>query len=103
MKLTEVFLIVGEGPQKEQLVEDAPENVKFMEFLDREKLPEFYSGIDLFITASTGDTLGLSPLEANACGTPVVAPNVYPFNNTMKSQNGKNTVERYRKKYESEN
>ena len=82
------FLIVGEGPQKEQLVEDAPENVKFMEFLDREKLPEFYSGIDLFITASTGDTLGLSPLEANACGTPVVAPNVYPFNNTMKSQNG---------------
>jgi len=56
--------------------------------LIEKKLPEFYSGIDLFITASTGDTLGLSPLEANACGTPVVAPNVYPFNNTMKSQNG---------------
>lgn len=82
------FLIVGEGPQKEQLVKDAPENVKFMDFLDREKLPEFYSGIDLFITASTGDTLGLSPLEANACGTPVVAPDVYPFNNTLNSQNG---------------
>ncbi len=82
------FLIVGEGPQKEKLVEKAPENVNFMDFLEREKLPEFYSGIDLFITASTGDTLGLSPLEANACGTPVVAPNVYPFNNTMNSQNG---------------
>lgn len=82
------FLIVGEGPQKQELVEDAPDNVKFMDFLDREKLPEFYSGIDLFVTASTGDTLGLSPLEANACGTPVVAPDVYPFNNTLNSQNG---------------
>lgn len=82
------YLIVGEGPQKEKLIKKAPDNVKFMDFLDREKLPEFYSGIDLFITASTGDTLGLSPLEANACGTPVVAPNVYPFNNTLNSQNG---------------
>jgi len=82
------FLIVGEGPQKEHLVKNAPENVKFMDFLDREKLPEFYSGIDLFITASTGDTLGLSPLEANACGTSVVAPDVYPFNNTLNSENG---------------
>lgn len=82
------FLIVGEGPQKETLVSEAPENVKFMDFLDREKLPEFYSGIDLFVTASIGDTLGLSPLEANACGSPVVAPDVYPFNNTLGSQNG---------------
>lgn len=82
------FLIVGEGPQKEKLIDEAPENVKFMDFIEREKLPEFYSGIDLFITASTGDTLGLSPLEANACGTPVVAPNVFPFNKTLNSQNG---------------
>lgn len=82
------FLIVGEGPQKNKLMEKAPENVKFIDFLDREKLPEFYSCIDLFITASTGDTLGLSTLEANACGTPVVAPDVYPFNNTLNSQNG---------------
>lgn len=82
------FVIVGEGPQKEELVEKAPENVRFMDFLEREKLPEFYSGIDLFLTASTGDTLGLSTLEANACGTPVVAPNVYPFNNTLGAENG---------------
>jgi len=82
------FLIIGEGPQKDQLMEDAPENVEFRDFLDREKLPEFYSGIDIFVTASTGDTLGLSPLEANACGTPVVAPDVYPFNNTLNAENG---------------
>ena len=82
------FVIVGEGPQKEKLVENAPENVVFKDFLDREKLPEFYSGINVFLTASTGDTLGLSTLEANACGTPVVAADVYPFNHTIKEDNG---------------
>lgn len=82
-------LIVGEGPEKERLIENAPQNVEFMDFLDRDKLPEFYSGIDVFVTASTGDTLGLSPLEANACGTPVVAADVYPFNETITSQNGR--------------
>jgi len=40
------------------------------------------------ITASTGDTLGLSTLEANACGTPVVAADVPPFDQTIGPENG---------------
>lgn len=82
------FVIVGEGPQKPKITRKAPDNVVFMDFLPRDKLPEFYSAIDLFVTASTGDTLGLSPLEANACGTPVVAPDVPPFNTTLNGGNG---------------
>lgn len=81
-------VIVGEGPLKDKLVDEAPENVEFLDFLDREELPKFYSDIDVFVTASTGDTLGLSTLEANACGTPVVAPEVIPFENTIGSENG---------------
>lgn len=81
-------IIVGEGPEKEKLEKKVGSNVKLMDFLKREKLPEFYSGIDVFLTASTGDTLGLSTLEANACGTPVVAPDVYPFNKTINRENG---------------
>ncbi|QKQ98558.1 glycosyltransferase [Candidatus Nanohaloarchaea archaeon] len=81
-------VIVGEGPQKEQLVEKAGENVYFHDFLDREDLPGFYSGLDAFVTASTGDTLGLSPLEANACGTPVVAADNPPFDETIGEENG---------------
>lgn len=81
-------VIVGEGPKKPQIEKMAGENVKTMDFLDREILPEFYSGIDVLATASTGDTLGLSTLEANACGTPVVAADVEPFNRTIKSENG---------------
>jgi 1,2-diacylglycerol 3-alpha-glucosyltransferase len=82
------FVIVGEGPEKEKLEENAPENVVFKDFLDREDLPGYYSMLDIYVTASTGDTLGLSPLEANACGTPVVAPDVHPFNSTIGEQSG---------------
>jgi glycosyltransferase involved in cell wall biosynthesis len=81
-------VIVGEGPDRPRIQAMAGENVEVMDFLERERLPEFYSGIDVFATASTGDTLGLSTLEANACGTPVVAADVEPFNRTIKSENG---------------
>lgn len=81
-------LLVGEGPRRGKIDEIKPENVHTFDFLPREKLPDFYSTIDLYITASTGDTLGLSPLEANACGTPVIAPDVFPFNKTIGPENG---------------
>ncbi|WP_265110542.1 glycosyltransferase [Halosolutus halophilus] len=82
------FVIVGEGPYRDRLERDAPDNVTIREFLSRSALPIFYSSIDVFVTASTADTLGLSTLEANACGTPVVAPDVPPFDRTIGPDNG---------------
>ncbi|PSH00331.1 MAG: glycosyl transferase family 1 [Nanohaloarchaea archaeon SW_4_43_9] len=81
-------LLVGEGPTRQKIDRIKPENIYTFDFLPRDKLTDFYSTIDLYITASTGDTLGLSPLEANACGTPVIAPEVFPFNKTIKPENG---------------
>ncbi|WEL23076.1 glycosyltransferase [Candidatus Nanohalovita haloferacivicina] len=81
-------VIVGEGPQEKKLKEMAGDNVFFRDFLDREDLPGFYSGLDAFVTSSTGDTLGLAPLEANSCGTPVVAADNPPFDETIGSRNG---------------
>lgn len=82
------FILIGEGPTRNNLEKRAPENVQFRDFLERENLPRFYSSIDVFITASTCDTLGLSPLEANACGTPVAAADVEPFKRTINQKNG---------------
>ncbi len=82
------FLVVGEGPQRPRLEPRAPDNVTFRDFLPREQLPRFYSSLDAFVTASTADTLGLSTLEANACGTPVAATNVPPFTRTIGPENG---------------
>jgi 1,2-diacylglycerol 3-alpha-glucosyltransferase len=81
-------LIVGSGRHGEELKKKSGENVAFHDYLPREKLPEFYSSIDVFVHASTGDTFSLSSLEANACGTPVVAPDVHPFDKVVQSGNG---------------
>ncbi|SNZ05787.1 Glycosyltransferase involved in cell wall bisynthesis [Natronoarchaeum philippinense] len=82
------FVIVGEGPCRSKLEDRAPDNVEFKDFLPREDLPTFYSSIDAFVTASTADTLGLSTLEANACGTPVAATDAAPFETTIQRDNG---------------
>ena len=82
------FVVVGEGPRRDHLERRAPDNVELRDFLPREDLPTFYSSIDVFLTASTADTLGLSTLEANACGTPVAAPDVPPFDATIGANNG---------------
>ncbi len=82
------FRIVGEGPMRCRLEGQAPDNVELVDFLPREQLPRFYSALDVFLTASTADTLGLATLEANACGTPVVTPDVPPFTETIGAENG---------------
>ncbi|MFB6181201.1 MAG: glycosyltransferase [Candidatus Nanohalobium sp.] len=81
------LVVVGEGRYRKALEQKASANVVFMDFLDREKLPEFYSGLDVFATASDSDTLSLTTLEASACGTPVLAPDLHPFDKTV-SGNG---------------
>jgi Glycosyltransferase len=68
----------GDGPAREDLAARASERgveARFLGFLDRDELPAFYSALDVFWFPSPVETQGLVALEANACGTPVVAAN----------------------------
>jgi D-inositol-3-phosphate glycosyltransferase len=47
--------------------------IKFLEPLSREKLPDLYRSSDLVCVPSYSESFGLVALEAQACGTPVVA------------------------------
>jgi glycosyltransferase involved in cell wall biosynthesis len=52
------------------------ERVIFAGFVPQEELPLWYNTADLFVYPSLYEGFGLPPLEAMACGTPVVVSNV---------------------------
>src|SRR5690606_16909161 len=50
--------------------------VKFVGRKERKQLKYFYSAADVFITTPWYEPFGITPLEAMACGTPVIGSNV---------------------------
>ncbi len=75
----EILLIAGKGPELPKLKKLAKElklgkKVKFLGYVPEELKTTYYSAADLFITASKSETEGLVVIEAQACGTPVIAP-----------------------------
>ncbi|MDH4208791.1 MAG: glycosyltransferase family 4 protein [Anaerolineae bacterium] len=52
------------------------EDVLFTGYVPREELPLWYNAADLFVYPSLYEGFGLPPLEAMACGTPVVTSNI---------------------------
>ena len=55
-----------------QAIRNAPPNVLFPGFVDRERLREAYQGADVFAFLSHEETEGIVVLEALACGIPTV-------------------------------
>lgn len=68
------IVIVGEGEAKDYYKRKAEphDNIKFFDYFDRGKLPYLLSALDFFVLPSTSETQGLTAIEANACGTPVL-------------------------------
>ncbi len=58
-----------------RLIEQTP-NIEFTGYVPDEKLVKLYQQAELFIYPSLYEGFGLPPLEAMACGTPVVVSNV---------------------------
>lgn len=80
------IIIAGKGPAEKHYMKLAKskKNVKFLGFIEREKLPEFYSALDVFVFPSTAETQGLVALESMACGTPVVGAKALALKDTIR-------------------
>ncbi len=70
-----VFFIAGYGPARKELEEQAADlqgRVIFLGVVPPENVPECYAAADIFVSASTSETQGMTYFEALSCGTPVL-------------------------------
>ena len=82
------LLIVGDGPDLEKYQNYSKEhenekNVIFAGKVPWEDIPKYYLISDVFVTASTSETQGLTVIEAMSASLPVVCINDESFTNTV--------------------
>ncbi|MBI5408864.1 MAG: glycosyltransferase family 4 protein [Nitrospirae bacterium] len=66
------LVVIGEGPDLEKVKSRAKKNVEFLGFQEREILVEYVQKARAFVFAAEED-FGIVAVEAQACGTPVIA------------------------------
>lgn len=66
------LLVAGEGPEFKRIAAKAPPNVRMLGYQPAERLVQHMQQARAFVFAAEED-FGIVPLEAQACGTPVVA------------------------------
>ena len=89
-------ILAGKGPDEENIKKyitrkELNKNVEFLGFVKQEELVHLYNKFDLYIfpTYREAESLGLTGVEAMACGTPVVACNISgPSTYVTHGQNG---------------
>ncbi|HEY8881372.1 MAG TPA: glycosyltransferase family 1 protein [Roseateles sp.] len=57
--------------------------VQFVGRRDRDELKDFYQAADVFVTTPWYEPFGITPLEAMACGTPVIGSSVGGIQHTV--------------------
>jgi len=65
------LVIIGDGPEKKKLMKRAAKNITFLGWQDDEVLKRHYSEAKAFIFPGEED-FGITPVEAQASGTPVI-------------------------------
>lgn len=68
------FLVVGDGPERQNLEQLLGERVHFTGSLSGLELARAYAALDVFVHFGTEETFGQTIQEAQATGLPVVAP-----------------------------
>ena len=66
------LLVIGDGPDRNRIKKKASKNVESLGYQPFDRLKEYMKNARAFIFAAQED-FGIMPVEAQACGTPVIA------------------------------
>jgi glycosyltransferase involved in cell wall biosynthesis len=64
--------IIGDGSERKQLEKNASSNIQFLGRLEDDKVLKYMQGARAFLFPGEED-FGITPIEAQACGVPVIA------------------------------
>ena len=90
-KIPNLNLVIGGEPdyKMKKIYEDWKRlypDIYFMGFIPSDKLPIYYSMGDIFVTYSYGsEGFGLTPIEAIACGTPVICSSLPAYREVLEN------------------
>lgn len=65
------LIIIGDGSQRRYLQSISKSNIEFVGFLDKEVVSDYVGKSKAFVFVAEED-FGIAPVEAQACGTPVI-------------------------------
>lgn len=78
------LVVIGDGPEFDKIKKEAKENVQIMGYQKFEVLKDHMQRAKAFVFAAEED-FGIIPIEAQACGTPVIA---YGKGGSLETVNG---------------
>lgn len=81
------LVIAGDGPMRKQLMRNAPSNVTFTGYVDEDTKHDLISGAKAFVAAAVED-FGITIVEAQSYGTPVIVPMVGGYRETVNEKTG---------------
>ncbi len=86
-------MIIGKGPDEEEVKRSIRryglmDDVEFIGFVKQTELREYYNRMDVYIFPTYRESLGLTGLEALACGIPIIGSKIPALETFLK--NGKN-------------
>jgi len=88
--IPKVNLVIGGTPdylmeKQYERWKNEHQNICFVGYVSEKELPHYYSMADIFINySSSSEGFGLTPLEALACGTPVICSSINVYKEIFK-------------------
>ena len=82
-KLGIVLKVAGTGPEIGNLKRKAGKNIEFLGWVSDEERVKLLQNAKALIVASEDEDFGITSIEAQACGTPVIAPSSGGFLETV--------------------
>lgn len=81
------LIVAGDGPNRKKLLKIATPNVQIIGFISTEELRNKIKNAKVFV-ANANEDFGITVVEAQSCGTPIIVPKLGGYKETVNEKTG---------------